>query len=106
MSVKERYGSLKEGHRCFKCLAARRRSECKKENCKCGRGHHVLLCPTTDKGEEQVNGHTGVTSQGYQASYPLSVVKVEGSKSMATIFMDAGSNTSYFKEACASRMRL
>ena len=85
------------------------RADCNKESCKCGKGHHDLLC--SDEGNEaassqKANTNTGLTSQGCQALYPICIVKVEGKKNPATVFLDAGSDTSYVTEACASRMGL
>ena len=107
MSIKERYDILKKGQRCFLCFKAHRRADCQKESCKCGKGHHGLLCSTGgDEAASSQKVKTGLTSQGCQALYPICIVKVEGKKSPATVFLDAGSDASYVTEACASRMGL
>ena len=131
MSIKERFDKVREKHLCFNCLGKHSRKDCKKPLCKCGKGHHTLLCSENSKKyintenssannsvsshvesdiNEQESTHIKAVSHGAAtgdtAIYPVHTVYLKGSKHPVNIFMDGGSNSSYITKSCAEKFGL
>ena len=121
LSLKEKYDKLREGHHCFNCLGKHLRKDCKEPPCRCGKGHHKLLC--AEKSEIHSNNtNTSASQQGTEdnivvtkslsaatgdtAIYPVHTVNLKGSKHPVTAFMDGGSNSSYITKTCAEKNKL
>ena len=131
MSIKERFDKVREKHLCFNCLGKHSRKDCTKPLCKCGKGHHKLLCSgNKDTKLNKEHGDTNNSSSSHEdcevkenestlvktsalgaatgdvALYPVHTVYLKGCKHPVTVFMDGGSNSSYITKSCAEKLKL